>query len=222
MATWYFEPVSINQVIKLLEREYGPCRRHPNEDPVDVLIETILSQNTSDANSGRAFACLKSSFDNWEAVASAPARGIAQAIKCGGLSQIKATRIKQVLQQIETEEGRITLGSLKSRTMTEAEEYLRGLPGVGPKTASCVLLFSLGKPSLPVDTHIFRVSRRLGLIGPKIPIDKAADLLRKQVPPSRVYQFHIHMIEHGRRVCHARGPSCSRCALRGICPSSLC
>jgi endonuclease-3 len=147
---------------------------------------------------------------------------IAKAIKRGGLGQIKAARIKQVLQEIETEEGRITLGSLKSKTMTEAEEYLRRLPGVGPKTASCVLLFSLGKPSLPVDTHIFRVSRRLGLIGPKIPIDKAADLLRKQVPLSRVYQFHVHMIEHGRRVCHARNPSCCRCALKGICPSSLC
>jgi endonuclease-3 len=214
--------VLINQVIKLLEQEYGPCQRHPKKDPVDVLIETILSQNTSDTNSGRAFACLKASFDSWEAVASAPAQGIAQAIKCGGLSQIKATRIKQVLQRIEKEEGRITLVSLKSRTMTGAEEYLRRLPGVGPKTASCVLLFSLDKPSLPVDTHVFRVSRRLGLIEPKISIDKAADLLRKRVPPSRIYQFHIHMIEHGRRVCHARKPSCRSCALKGICPSSLC
>jgi endonuclease-3 len=187
-----------------------------------VLIETVLSQNTSDSNSGRAFTFLKTSFDSWEAVASAPAQGIAEAIKCGGLSQIKATRIKQVLQQIEKQEGRITLGSLESRTMTEAEEYLRRLPGVGPKTASCVLLFALDKPSLPVDTHVFRVSRRLGLIEPKIAIAKAADLLRKQVPPSKVYQFHIHMIEHGRLVCHARKPSCCRCALKGICPSSLC
>jgi len=214
--------VLIDQVIKLLEREYGPCQQYPNRDPVDVLIQTILSQNTSDSNSGRAFACLKASFDSWEAVASAPAEGIAQAIRCGGLSQIKATRIRQVLQQIEREEGRITLGSLKSKTVTEAEDYLRRLPGVGPKTASCVLLFSLHKPSLPVDTHVFRVSRRLGLIKPKIPIDKAADLLGKQVPPSRVYQFHVHMIEHGRRVCHARNPSCCRCALKVICPSALC
>ena len=222
MATWYFEPVSINQVIKLLEQEYGPCQWLPNKDPVDVLIETILSQNTSDTKSGRAFACLKASFDSWEAVASAPAQGIAEAIKCGGLSQIKATRIKQVLQQIEKQEGRITLGSLESKTISEAEDYLIGLPGVGPKTASCVLLFSLDKPSLPVDTHVFRVSRRLGLIEPKVATHKAAGLLRKQVPPSRVYQFHGHIIEHGRRVCHARNPSCCRCALKGICPSSLC
>ena len=211
-----------NQVIKLLAQQYGPCQWRQNRDPVDVLIETILSQNTSDANSGRAFACLKASFDNWEAVASAPAEGIAEVIKCGGLSQIKAIRIKQVLQQIEREQGHIALDSLKSKTMTEAEDYLMRLPGVGPKTASCVLLFSLGKPSLPVDTHIFRVAKRLGLIDSKVTIDKAPGLLQKQVPPSRVYQFHVHMIEHGRRVCHARQPSCYRCVLKRICPSSLC
>lgn len=212
----------INQVIKLLEQEYGPCQWHSNRHPIDVLIETILSQNTSDTNSGRAFASLRASFDNWEAVASAPAESIAEAIKCGGLNQIKAVRIKQVLQQIERDEGHITLGFLKSKTMTEAEDYLMGLPGVGHKTASCVLLFSLGRPSLPVDTHVFRVARRLGLIEPKVAIDKAPGLLRKQIPPSRVYQFHVHMIEHGRQVCHARQPSCCRCVLKGLCPSSVC
>jgi endonuclease-3 len=214
--------VIINQVIKLLEQEYGPSRWHPNRDPIDVLIETILSQNTSDTNSGRAFASLKASFDNWEAVASAPAESIAEVIKCGGLSQIKAIRIKQVLQQIEKEKGHITLDSLKSRTMTEAENYLMRLPGVGHKTASCVLLFSLGKPSLPVDTHVFRVAKRLGLIKSNTAIEKAHGLLQEQVPPSRVYQFHVHIIEHGRRVCHARQPSCRRCVLKGICPSSVC
>jgi endonuclease-3 len=214
--------VIINQVIKLLEQEYGPSRWHPNKDPIDALIETILSQNTSDNNSRRAFASLKASFDSWEAVASAPAESIAGVIKCGGLSQIKAVRIKQVLQQIEKEKGQITLDPLKSRTMTEAEDYLMRLPGVGHKTASCVLLFSLGKPSLPVDTHVFRVARRLGVIESKVAIDKAPGLLREQIPPSKVYQFHVHMIEHGRRVCHARQPACCRCVLKGICPSSVC
>lgn len=212
----------INKVIKLLEQEYGLCQWHPNSNPVDVLIETILSQNTSDTNSGRAFASLKARFDSWEAVAFAPAERIAEAIKCGGLSQIKAIRIKQALQRIEKEQGHITLDSLKSKTMIEAEDYLMRLPGVGHKTASCVLLFSLGRPSLPVDTHVFRVAKRLGLIDSKVTIDKAPGLLRKQVPPSTVYQFHVHMIEHGRRVCHARKPSCCRCVLKGICPSSLC
>ncbi len=217
-----FEPVVIKQVVKLLEQEYGPCQWHPDRDPVDVLIETILSQNTSDTNSGRAFASLKASFNRWEAVASASAERIAEVIKHGGLSQIKAIRIKQVLQQIEREQGHITLDSLKSKTMTEAEDYLMRLPGVGHKTASCVLLFSLGKSSLPVDTHIFRVAKRLGLIGSVVTIDKAPGLLGRQISPSKVYQFHVHMIEHGRRVCHARQPACCRCVLKGICPSSLC
>jgi endonuclease-3 len=217
-----FEPVAIEEVIRLLEQECKPREWHADRDPIDVLIETILSQNTSDANSGRAFAALKASFDNWEAVASAPAEHIVQAIKCGGLSQIKAVRIKRVLEQIEREQGRISLNSLKSKPMAEAEEYLMRLPGVGHKTASCVLLFSLGKPSLPVDTHVFRVAKRLGLIGAQVSVDKAHSLLQKQVPPSKVYQFHVHMIEHGRRICHARQPQCHKCILSSICPSSLC
>jgi endonuclease-3 len=217
-----FEPMAIEEVIELLEQEYGSCRWQSIRDPIDVLIGTILSQNTSDANSRRAFASLKASFHSWETVASAPTERIAEVIKCGGLSQIKAARIKQVLRQIESEKGRITLDFLKSRTMTEAEDYLMHLPGVGHKTASCVLLFSLGKPSLPVDTHIFRVAKRLGLIGPKVSIDKAPSLLQEQIPPSKVYQFHVHMIEHGRRLCRARQPNCDRCTLNDIRPSSVC
>ncbi len=216
-----FELVAIEEVIELLEQEYGPRKWQPDRDPIDVLIGTILSQNTSDANSGRAFASLKASFDSWKAVASAPTEHIARVIKSGGLSQIKAVRIKQVLEQIEKEQGRISLDSLKSKTMAEAEDYLMRLPGVGHKTASCVLLFSLGKPSLPVDTHVFRVAKRLGLIDSRVSIEKAHSLLQEQIPPSKVYEFHIHMIEHGRRICHARQPRCNRCILRDTCPSSL-
>jgi endonuclease-3 len=216
-----FEPVAIEEVIELLEQEYSPHKWQSDRDPIGVLIGTILSQNTSDANSGRAFASLKASFDGWEAVASAPAEHIAQVIKSGGLSQIKAVRIKQVLEQIEKEQGRISLDSLKSMNMAEAEDYLMRLPGVGHKTASCVLLFSLGKPSLPVDTHVFRVAKRLGLMDARVSIEKAHSLLQEQTPPSKVYQFHVHMIEHGRRICHARQPRCDRCILRSVCPSSL-
>jgi len=216
-----FELVAIQEVIELLEQEYGPGKWQPDRDPIDVLIGTILSQNTSDTNSGGAFASLKASFDSWEAVASAPAEHIAQVIKSGGLSQIKSVRIKQVLEQIEKEQGRISLDSLKSKSTAEAEDYLMRLPGVGHKTASCVLLFSLGKPSLPVDTHVFRVAKRLGLIDSRVSIEQAHSLLQEQIPSSKVYQFHIHMIEHGRRICHARQPRCSRCILRGACPSSL-
>ena len=213
--------MAIEEVIKLLEQEYGPRKWQPDRDPIDVLIGTILSQNTSDANSGRAFASIKASFDSWEAVASAPAEHIAQVIKSGGLFQIKAVRIKQVLDQIKKEQGRISLDSLRAMHMAEAEDYLMRLPGVGHKTASCVLLFSLGKPSLPVDTHVFRVAKRLGLIDSRVSVEKAHSLLQEQIPPSKVCQFHIHMIEHGRRVCRARQPRCDRCILRSICPSSL-
>ena len=213
--------MAIEEVIGLLEQEYGPREWQPDMDPIDMLIGTILSQNTSDTNSGRAFASLKASFDSWEAVASAPAEYIARVIKSGGLSQIKAARIKQALEQIEKEQGRISLDSLKSMNMAEAEDYLMRLPGVGHKTASCVLLFSLGKPSLPVDTHVFRVAKRLGLIDSRVSIEKAHSLLQEQTPPSKVYQFHVHMIEHGRRICHARQPRCNRCILRDACPSSL-
>jgi len=216
-----FELMAIKEVIELLEQEYGPGKWQPDRNPIDVLIGTILSQNTSDANSGRAFASLKASFDSWKAVASVPAEHTAQVIKSGGLSQIKAARIKQVLEQIEKEQGRISLDSLKTMNMAEAEDYLMRLPGVGHKTASCVLLFSLGKPSLPVDTHVFRVAKRLGLIDSRVSIEKAHSLLQEQIPPSKVYQFHIHMIEHGRRICHARQPRCDRCILRGVCPGSL-
>lgn len=216
-----FKPVAIEEVIELLEQEYGPRKWQPERDPIDVLIGTVLSQNTSDANSGRAFASLKASFESWEAIASAPAEHIAQVIKSGGLSQIKALRIKQVLEQIEKEQGHISLDSLKAMSMAEAKEYLMRLPGVGHKTASCVLLFSLGKPSLPVDTHIFRVAKRLGLIDSRVSAEKAHSILQEQILPSKIYQFHVYMIEHGRRICHARQPRCNTCILRGICSSSF-
>jgi endonuclease-3 len=211
----------LEKVIKLLEQEYGPREWQPGEEAVDVLIGTVLSQNTSDANSGRAFGSLKAAFDNWEAVASAPVEHIAQAIKSGGLSRVKAVRIKQILAEIEEERGRINLDFLRSMDMTEAEDYLLRLPGVGQKTASCVLLFALGKPSLPVDTHVFRLAKRLGLIDFKVSIDRAHDLLQEQIPPAKVYQFHLHLIQHGRRLCHARQPRCNECVLKEICPSSF-
>ena len=213
--------MTAEEVIRLLEQEYGPLECHPTRDPVEVLINTILSQNTSDLNSGRAFNSLLATFGGWEAIASAPVDHIAQAIKSGGLYRVKAARIKQALNKIQTDRGRISLDFIKSLSTSEAKDYLTRLPGVGPKTASCVLLFSLGKPSLPVDTHIFRVAKRLGLIDPKVSIEKASDLLQEQIPPSKVCQFHVHMIEHGRQVCRARQPRCHECIFKEGCPGSL-
>jgi endonuclease-3 len=208
----------IDEVIKILEREYGRREWQPSGDSIDVLIGTVLSQNTSDINSKRAFNSLLSAFGSWELVAHAPVEHIAQVIKSGGLSRIKATRIKQILNEIETEQGCISLDFLDSMSISEAKNYLLHLPGVGQKTANCVLLFALDKPCLPVDTHVFRVAKRLGLVGSKVSIEKAHSLLREQVLPSKVYQFHLHMIEHGRKVCHARQPRCNNCVLKERCP----
>jgi endonuclease-3 len=210
----------MERVIELLEKEYGKREWHPDGKPLTGLVRTILSQNTSDINSKRAFDMLMSTFGSWEVIASAPVPEIAYAVRVGGLSRIKAVRIKQIFNVIEKEHGCISLDFLSSLNASEAKDYLMRLPGVGEKTANCVLLFSLGNPCLPVDTHVFRVAKRLGLIGAKVSIEKAHYLLQQQVPPSKVYQFHIHMIEHGRKVCHARNPQCDSCILRNDCPSS--
>lgn len=211
----------MERIIELLERGYGKLEWHPDGKPLAGLVRTILSQNTSDTNSRRAFDMLMSTFGSWEAIASAPVQEIAYAIRVGGLSKIKAVRIKEILNEIKMEHSNISLDFLKSLDASEAKDYLMRLPGVGEKTANCVLLFSLGKPYLPVDTHVFRVAKRLGLIDARTSIKKAHHLLQQQVPPLEVYQFHIHMIEHGRRVCHARNPECDRCILSNDCPSAL-
>jgi endonuclease-3 len=212
---------TIEELIELLEQEYGSLEWQWGQEPVAVLVGTILSQNTSDVNSGRAFDSLIATFGSWEAIASAPVEHIARAIRLGGLSRIKAVRIKQILEEIEREQGRISLDFLEAMNMSEARGYLMHLPGVGPKTASCVLLFALGKPCLPVDTHVFRVAKRLGLIDSGVSIERAHTLLEQQVPASKMYQFHLHLIEHGRRICHARRPRCDDCVLEPVCPSSL-
>ena len=211
--------LNIPEIIKLLAREYGNPSWSQHRDPLSELIMTILSQNTSDHNSRRAFDHLLARFGDWQTVAEASAEDIAQAIKPGGLAQVKAPRIKDILQQITAQRGSLELMFLQELPLAEAKAWLQSLPGVGPKTASCVLLFSLGKPALPVDTHVQRVARRLGLIGPKVSAEKAHDVLGNMVPAEDVYQFHIHMIEHGRRVCKAQHPRCEQCVLRQACPT---
>jgi endonuclease III len=210
----------IQEVIALLEQEYGLLKWNPEKQHLDVLIKTILSQNTSDLNSGRAFKSLISTFDSWQDVASADIEHIAQSIKCGGLSKIKAIRIKQILNTIWEEHGSLTLDFLETMNTTEVRNFLMSLPGVGLKTASCVILFSMGRQLLPVDRHIFRVSKRLGLLGSNVSIEEAHNLLQNQVPPSKIYQFHVHLIKHGRQVCQARQPRCRKCVFEKSCPSS--
>ena len=208
------------QVLRLLRKEYGPRRWQPGQDPVSSLIATVLSQNTSDINSHRAFAALVSRFGSWEAVAAADVNQLARTIRAGGLAEIKARRIKLILREIEEGRGCLDLGFLKELRLAEAKAWLRGLPGVGPKTAGCVLLFSLGRPAMPVDTHVFRVARRLGLIDARTSVEKAHEILESLVPPKSVYEFHMLMVQHGRRTCKAQRPRCTVCALRRLCPSA--
>jgi endonuclease-3 len=153
----------VKRIINLLIDEYGDRDWHPDDDPVSVLVGTILSQNTSDVNSHRAFSSLLSAFPTWDDVAAAREGDIAEAIKTGGLGDIKSGRIKQALNEIKKQQGRIELDFLRQIPLAEARDWLMELPGVGMKTANCVFLFSLGMPALPVDTHIFRVAKRLGL-----------------------------------------------------------
>ncbi len=207
----------IKQLLDLLKREYGNPQWQPHHDPIAVLVQTILSQNTSDVNSGSAFHSLLSSFDSWEDIAEADVDAIAHCIRCGGLGGIKAQRIQQALKQIIHMRGRLELDFLSRLALSEAEEWLQNLPGVGLKTARCVLLFSSGMPALPVDTHILRVTKRLGLISPKATLDEAHHTLGEVVPPDDVYPFHVLVIEHGRRVCRARHPRCEECLLKELC-----
>ena len=211
--------LSIAGIIGLLAEEYGAVSWSQHREPVSELIMTILSQNTSDHNSRRAFEHLVTRFPSWDALADAEVEDIARTIKLGGLAQVKAPRIKKILEQISAQRGSFDLNFLKELPMNDARSWLESLPGVGPKTAACVLLFSLGKPALPVDTHIYRVARRLGLIDSGASAEKAHEVLGDMVPAEDVYQFHILLIEHGRRVCKAQHPLCHRCMLLQGCPS---
>lgn len=213
--------MTIDEIISLLAQEYGPRPWRARRDPISELIFTVLSQNTSDNNSQRAFNKLLSRFGSREMVAIAPVEEIAELIWVGGLARVKAPRIKNILKAIWEKRGSIELDFLKDVPLPEAKAWLRELPGVGPKTAACVLLFSLGMPALPVDTHVYRVARRLGLIDYKVSVEEAHDLLEALLLPAQVYPFHVYMVEHGRRTCVARRPRCPRCILREGCPASV-
>ena len=201
----------------LLTAYYGTRQLHATRDPLEELVLTILSQNTSDRNSGRAFRLLKARYPTYQAVLEAPVAELYETIKSAGLGNIKAPRIQAVLAEIVRRRGKLELDFLHELPLAEARAWLTSLPGIGPKTAACVLCFACGMPALPVDTHVHRVARRLGLIGPKVSADAAHDLLERALPPQQVYSFHVNMILHGRQICHARRPECPRCPLAEVC-----
>lgn len=213
--------LQVQQIVQRLRSVYGEMPWRAHGDGITELILTILSQHTSDTNSGRAFAKLIRVYPDWDAIRCADVAGIAAATRTAGLSQTKAPRIKAVLQRVQQERGSYDLSFLHDLPLEEARTWLRGLPGVGPKTAACVLLFALGMPALPVDTHVYRVARRLGLLPARASPEAAHTILEAIVPPEQVYPFHIGLIKHGRHVCRARSPLCAACVLNDICPSAF-
>ena len=215
------KPPSVRRVFQALEPEYGPVVWKPRYDPISELVFTILSQHTSDVNSEKAYRNLVRAFDSWEAVAQASPEAIAPHIWVGGLSNIKAPRIQAVLQRILEIRGSLDLSFLAELPLKEAKAWLRRLPGIGPKSAAVILCFSIGMPAFPIDTHIHRVVRRLGLISPKTTADQAHDLMEAQIPPEWAFPLHVYLITHGRRVCKAPRPRCEACVLNRECPSSL-
>lgn len=198
----------------------GPLLQGASGDPLDTLILTILSQATNDTNSGRAFADLKRAFPDWEAVRIAPTAEVERAIAVGGLAAQKAPRLQRILDQILEAHGSLDLDFLRNWPPDEAFRYLTSFDGVGPKTAACVLLFALGRAVFPVDTHILRVGKRLGLVDPRATPEKAQEILGQAIPPECVYPLHINLIEHGRRVCRSRNPACEICVARPLCATA--
>lgn len=186
--------------------------------PLEELIACILSQHTSDTNSHRAYRQLRERFPTWQEVIEAPVGEVEEAIRPGGLASSKAPRIQAVLRAIAKHNGgRIDLDFLNGMDTESARRYLLSLPGVGPKTAAIVLCFSLGRPVIPVDTHVFRVSWRLGFFDRKVGEAKAHDLLQNIVPEEDIYAFHVHLIRHGRTICKAQRPRCDQCPLADLC-----
>jgi len=215
----------IDEIVARLRDAYGIPEWRPTHDPLSELVLTILSQNTSDANSGRAFVRLLEAFPGWDAVVEAPLPQLIAAIQPGGLAPTKAPRIQAALRDVRERAGSFDLSFLSAMPLGEARAWLRAIHGVGPKTVACVLLFSLGLPAMPVDTHVFRVAMRLALIPERagkarMTPEKAHDLLESIVPPADFYAFHIGLIKHGRRTCTAQRPRCPECVLRDICPSA--
>jgi len=216
------ERETIYEVDKLLAQVYGDKRWRKHAEPIDELVATVLSQHTNDVNRDKAFRQLKRRFPNWEQVLHAPTRSIAAAIKPAGLSNQKAPRIKAMLQRIaEANEGKLSLNFLAEMPVSEAMDWLKRLPGVGPKTAACVLLFSFGKPVFPVDTHIYRISKRLGWLDEKVSEARANELLDKVVPDEIKYRLHLNMIAHGRKICKPQNPRCNECVLKHLCGYAL-
>lgn len=226
MTTAIIPSVHLAHVYNLLIETYGEPHNEPDYDALGGLIGTILSQHTSDINSRRAYQQLVDTYATWEEVRDAPTHKVADAIRSGGLANVKAPRIQDVLYTLteaqQAQGGHKSLADylsdmLDPLTPAEGWKYLQKLPGVGPKTAACVMLFNLGRNIMPIDTHVWRTSKRLGLIGPKVTADQAHTVFATIAPPEWVYTLHVDLIHHGRHICHAQRPKCDQCSLYRVC-----
>jgi endonuclease-3 len=201
---------------KLLEAFGEPLWRNPLP-PVDELVSTILSQNTNDVNRDRAFESLRAKFPTWEQVRDADTKDVIEAVRVAGLANQKGPRLQQVLRDITAERGSLDLSFLKDMPLEEARDWLTKFKGVGPKTAAIVLCFSLGRPAFPVDTHVYRVTGRIGLRPEKMTVEQAHPYLEGVFPPETYYAAHLTLIRLGREVCAARKPNCPVCPVRELC-----
>lgn len=198
-----------------LEEHYGPIPWSSHGDPLDVLIRTIISQNTNDGNRDRAYEALKGRFPDYEAIANCSVEELAEVIRPAGLHRQKAEHIQRLLKELKAEHGAYDVGYLKRLSREEALEELLKFKGVGKKTAGIVLTFSLGKPYFPVDTHINRIAHRLQLVKRG---QDPHDVMNELVPDGLKYQLHLHLIRHGRKICRARRPLCHSCVISDLCP----
>ncbi|MEA4953011.1 Endonuclease III [bioreactor metagenome] len=217
----FSRPAAIDKVFDGLEKMWGNESAPPDlahDEPLDGLVLTLLSQNTNDRNRDRAFAALKVRFPEWEAAAAAASEDIAECIRPAGLARTKSERMLRILDMIRKSFGGYSLRDLKSWEGAKVREYLSSLPGIGAKTIACVMLFDLGKPAFPVDTHIARFCRRMEWVPEKTAPEDIQGLLEEWVPQERFYGGHINIIEHGRGICGARKPDCSRCLIAPLCP----
>jgi len=207
----------VKRIRDRLRAVYGIPLMAPHGDPIAELVLTVLSQSTNDRNRDVAYLRLRERFPSWEAVMRAPVGAIEEAIRPGGISKVKSARIKVILQALAARE--LSLDWLPDVPIDEARDYLTALPGVGRKTAACVLLFAYGLHDVPVDTHVSRVGTRLGLLRKGAPFAELHDEMLALTPLGEELELHVNLLRHGRRTCHARKPACGECALARMCPS---
>ena len=215
------EEKPFNYIVQNLESTFGEPQLAPKSDPLAMLVNIILSQATSDANSERTFRNLKKRFKTWEMVLAADGKEIADAIRLGGLANQKAGVIKDLLGQIKATRKTLSLKFVEKMSDEEARDYLQNFRGIGPKTVACTLLFACHKEVFPLDTHIFRVLKRMGVLPAKITDAKAHRLLDELVPTGKFYSLHVNLIRLGRKICRPREPLCEQCPLIEYCDYGL-